>query len=82
MPRGFKVDIIVSGKAGKSGANNFILKCLVIENQENVELFLDFLLGNAKEKLLFCWSAICNLQSGTAALCNLELLASSIIAAI
>ncbi|KAL3343096.1 hypothetical protein AABB24_026916 [Solanum stoloniferum] len=65
VPRGFKVDIIVSGKAvfKRPFHDDFLQFCFEKFNvgvwssriRKNVELFLDFLLGNAKEKLLFCW---------------------------
>ncbi|KAK4735497.1 hypothetical protein R3W88_009758 [Solanum pinnatisectum] len=65
VPRGFKVDIIVSGKAvfKRPFHDDFLQFCFEKFNvgvwssriRKNVEVFLDFLLGNAKEKLLFCW---------------------------
>ncbi|KAF3643651.1 putative protein SPIRAL1-like 1-like isoform 1 [Capsicum annuum] len=65
VPYGFKVDAIVSGKAvfKRPFHDDFLQFCFEKFNvgvwssriRKNVELVLDFLLGNAKEKLLFCW---------------------------
>ncbi|XP_055827435.1 uncharacterized protein LOC129895710 [Solanum dulcamara] len=65
VPYGFKVDTIVPGKAvfKRPFNDDFLQFCLEKFNvgvwssriRKNVELVLDFLLGNAKEKLLFCW---------------------------
>ncbi|MCE3050081.1 hypothetical protein HAX54_046441 [Datura stramonium] len=65
VPYGFKVDTIVSGKAvfKRPFHDDFLQFCFEKFNvgvwssriRKNVELVLDFLLGNAKEKLLFCW---------------------------
>ncbi|XP_060204940.1 uncharacterized protein LOC132632849 [Lycium barbarum] len=62
---GFKVDTIVSGKAvfKRPFHDDFLQFCFEKFNvgvwssriRKNVDLVLDFLLGNAKEKLLFCW---------------------------
>ncbi|KAJ8553728.1 hypothetical protein K7X08_024406 [Anisodus acutangulus] len=62
---GFKVDTVVSGKAvfKRPFHDDFMQFCFEKFNvgvwssriRKNVDLVLDFLLGNAKEKLLFCW---------------------------
>lgn len=65
VPYGFKMDAIVSGKAvfKRPFHDDFLQFCFEKFNvgvwssriRKNVELVLDFLLGSAKDKLLFCW---------------------------
>lgn len=65
VPYDFKVDTIVSGKAvfKRPFHDDFLQFCFEKFNvgvwssriRKNVELVLDFLFGNAKDKLLFCW---------------------------
>ncbi|KAH0664319.1 hypothetical protein KY284_029250 [Solanum tuberosum] len=58
VPYSLEANIIVSGKAGGFSKGLFMTifcNSALRDSMRNMELVLDFLLGDAKHKLLFCW---------------------------